>query len=267
MNSFTVLTYNIWFDNLMLEERTVALISKIRELNPDIVCLQEVRPDIYPVLQANLKRWRFCHPVKINTNYSSVIMSSHPISKCILYPFKNSKMGRQLVIIQVDLKDSQNQTHPIIFATTHFESEFKKKEPNEEKIAQFEVTEKILTDLYEKYRNVVLGVDTNILAHEEGYFFPTKLWDDVYLLLGHQDKKFTYDGRRNVYLMLNKIPFRSRLDRIIFRSESFKLSDYHLIEGDDQEGDKIKRDKDNTEPSDHFGVLARFSFIKKEQSS
>jgi endonuclease/exonuclease/phosphatase (EEP) superfamily protein YafD len=252
MESLTVLTYNIWFDNLMLQERIISLITKIIELKPDIICLQEVREDVYNILLSNLKNYKYIHPTKITSVYGTIIMSRLPIKNCLTYPFKNSKMGRELIITNFGVVDSKKKEHIIVCATTHFESLFNKNKPNFEKLAQYDITEQILNNMYEQYGNIIFATDTNILAHEEGSFFSSGLWTDAYLMLGDDQKKFTYDGRKNVYLMLKKIPFRSRLDRILFRTDSCELIDYKLIETDG---------KDDVEPSDHFGVLVKFSFI------
>src|SRR3990172_11301757 len=102
MNVLTVVSYNIWFDETLRLERTVSLIQTLHNLNPDVICLQEVIPEIYEVLITLLSDYRFHFPKKINKNYGCVTFSKYPIFKCLDYEYTNSKMGRSLVITKID---------------------------------------------------------------------------------------------------------------------------------------------------------------------
>ena len=109
-----------------------------------------------------------------------------------------------------------------------------------------------MEDLSKEYQNIILCADSNILAQEEPHFIQTdndSPWKDAWKLKGDNANKFTYDGKRNVYLMLRKIPFRSRLDRILFRSDLLEPDNFSLVEAS----------KDDDQPSDHYGVIAQFS--------
>src|SRR3990172_10899218 len=85
MNVLTVVSYNIWFDETLRLERTVSLIQTLHNLNPDVICLQEVIPEIYEVLITLLSDYRFHFPKKINKNYGCVTFSLirlNKLSKC-----------------------------------------------------------------------------------------------------------------------------------------------------------------------------------------
>ena len=47
----SVLTFNIWFDELNRNERLFSLINVIQKNSPDIICLQEVIYETYEILK------------------------------------------------------------------------------------------------------------------------------------------------------------------------------------------------------------------------
>jgi len=42
----SVVSYNVWFDHLMQQERMIAIGKLIQEISPDLIALQEVTPQI-----------------------------------------------------------------------------------------------------------------------------------------------------------------------------------------------------------------------------
>lgn len=257
MNELNIVSYNIWFDPVLELQRTCSLIATIFSNDADVICLQEVRPHIYKILISQLKKYKYHYPKKINQGYGCAILSRYPISKCLKKEFENSLMGRSLIIAQVDYP-CHSQTDEgisvdnkeIIVATTHFESIFSRDKENTVKIEQYKKTEEILNNLYEKYRNVILCADLNILDHEEDKFIPTddSNWSDAWKLKGNESNKFTFDSYTNIYLQMKKYKYRSRLDRVIFNTDDCVLNEYRRIEG--VEG--------STQPSDHYGVVGKF---------
>ena len=299
MNELKVCSYNIWFDNIMIKERLESLLAKIILENPDVVCLQEVRPEIYDIIKNSLQNeYKYTFPKTINTNYSCVTLSKLPISKYLIYPFKNSKMDRSLIITKIDYpfinnnqNDQDNQDNQdnqnnqdnqenttsidkieIVIVNTHFESIFSRKSKNIVKIDQYKETHKIMEQLVDDYKNVILCADTNILNKEESEFIPTNkfnrkektyeiisdissnAWNDSWKLLGNNNNKFTYDSNINPYLMIKKYKYRSRLDRIIFKSNNLILIDFRLLQ----------EIKGFVEPSDHYGIIGKFE-IKSDE--
>ena len=102
MNELTVLSLNIWFDQFAEMERTASLLATIYKNNPDVICLQEVRPNIYEKLIKNLKKYQYRYPKNVLYNYGCVIMSKYKISKCLSLPYKHTNMGRELLITKID---------------------------------------------------------------------------------------------------------------------------------------------------------------------
>ena len=63
-NVISVVSYNIWFDNTLSLERTKGLIQLLNKVNPDVICLQEVKPNIYDLLINILKDYKYYFPKK-----------------------------------------------------------------------------------------------------------------------------------------------------------------------------------------------------------
>ncbi len=261
MNKLSVLSYNVWFDNTLETERVTSLITTVSYHDPDVLCLQEVKPNIYAVLIKNLKNYKYHYPSKISFGYGCVILSKLPITKTLSCPFASSQMGRILEIVKTDYPYQSVEDdgigiekRQIIIATTHFESIFQRASPNTEKLNQFKESHTVLNQVYNMFKNVIFCADTNILPSEEKDFIPTEstdVWADSWKLVGSPNEKFTYDGDENIYLQLKACSYRNRLDRILFRTDNCEIDSFQLVKGLDG----------LTEPSDHFGVLSRFTVI------
>lgn len=261
-NIFTVISYNIWFDDTLTTERTVSLLQIINDINPDVICLQEVRPKIYEFLLTTLSNHRYHFPKKFTKPYDCVIFSKFPIKKCLGYEYGNSTMGRSLQITKIDYpyheitdEGVSVEKLDIVIANTHFESVFKKKHTNEVKIKQFEMASDVLNTLYSSYKNVILCADTNVLLHEEDKFNEHfQEWQDSWIKKGSHLSQYTYDSYNNVYLKSRfaTMKYLSRIDRILFKSDNLELEEFMMLKGNG----KI------VEPSDHFGICSKFIINK-----
>ena len=290
-NTFKIASYNIWFDRTIYLERTKSLCKYIDTINIDCICLQEVRPEIYKLLIMSLKTFPYHFPNEINVSYDCAIFSKYPISQSTNIKYPKSSMNRSLNVIKIDypynirvinnMKTEQLITKniEIVIATSHFESLFDKTFLNKEKIKQYEIANNALEIAYQTCKNVILCADTNIMVHEEKYFdelFEKSLWVDAWKIKGNDENKFTYDYLYNTYVNSNGGKFRSRLDRIIFKTNNCNLTQFDIILTPDI---KKKRKKTNdeypfiqtnsstsfgqthkeVEPSDHFGIYATFT--------
>lgn len=291
-NRFKVLSYNVWFDETLCLDRTISLVNMIGELKPDVICLQEVRPEIQEILMMLLKEYKFCFPINITKKYECIIFSKHPILKCLNYPYKNSTMGRSLVITQIYYNDID-----IIIANSHFESLFKKNIENDVKIKQYQCARTLLDSLYNIYKNVILCSDTNVLLHEEETFdkqFIDNDWIDAWSIKGNIYNKYTYDSENNIYLKQLKDKYRSRIDRILIKTKNLTIDKFNMINNDlmvsgsrahinefakneslipcfYQGYDSINASSlvnsvggECVEPSDHFGISAEFIIYKNK---
>ncbi len=150
-------------------------------------------------------------------------------------------MGRELIIVKIDypcqviddedLEKTDIELVEIVIATTHYESEFNRKSKNINKWAQVEESYKILSEMFNRYKNVILCLDTNLTQEEEEIheLLFNKDWSDAWILKGTDNKKYTFDCKENIYLKLRKSRYQSRLDRILFKSTNCHLYEFNLV--------------------------------------
>jgi hypothetical protein len=269
MNELTILNFNIWFDEYAEEERTSALLACIYKDDPDVLCFQEVKPNIFKKLILNLKKYKYYYPKNITHKYGCVIFSKYKISKCLTVPFTKTSMGRELIITKIDypcqvidddnLENMSIEKVEIIIATTHFESEFNRKSVNINKWSQIHESYTILNGLFEKYKNVIFSLDTNLTEYEEmknNFIYNDNGWNDAWILKGNENNKYTFDCVNNIYLKLKKGRYRSRLDRMLFKTINCEIEDYDLV-----------KNASNPvfswiSPSDHFGLIGKFEIFR-----
>lgn len=265
-DEITIISYNIWFDTTLYIERIAALMEKIILIKPDVICLQEVRPEIYDLLIHNLDSYKYRFPKKLTKSYGCVTFSKYPITKCLNYEYPNSSMGRSLNIVKIEYpykkieengKEFYIDKIDIVIANSHFESVFKKNMINEVKLKQYEMAATTLNKLYDTFQNVILCSDTNIMEHEEEQFdevFKNTLWQDLWKIKGTDSNKYTYDSYENIHLVskLPKFNCRSRIDRILYKTNNCIAKEFNIL----------KADNGHIEPSDHFGVYGKFIIQK-----
>jgi hypothetical protein len=166
-------------------------------------------------------------------------------------------MNRNLKIISIT-----HNEHTFLISTSHFESEFKIKNPNLYKISQinetFTILNKMIEDNMDKYNLVVFMGDTNITSKEKNIKIPflDNDWKDYFIEFGSPKYlEYTYDYTKNNNV---KIPVKSRLDRIYYKNFKNTFEEYSFtFLGQEPNNDNIYT-------SDHFGILASFMLKKNE---
>lgn len=255
------------------------------EEDADVVCMQEVLQDMFGTLCDLLGvTYPYVFPSRedgLTQSYGTVIMSKHPIKKCIKHKYEFTNMGRDLKMILInpsgyfvdpdtdeDIASKDNKKDETIgsvfICTTHFESEFK----NEctKKNYQYKRCEDILRQIHNKTKiPIIFCADTNVCRRTENKFHEifSHEWRDAWIENDSmKNKEITFDSLSNPILIKrygvseNKNQdkpiktFRSRLDRILhisdFHSNNFKL---------------IGTDK-NVIISDHYGISCTFQKVK-----
>lgn len=259
MNKISIMSYNIWFDDTDKENRLISLIDIIKQKNPDIICLQEVTPNVSKYLIVALRDRYNVYPSLVDTSYGCMIFSRYRIIHGGEYNYAKTIMGRKLhyIVIEYDAVIRHN----LVIATSHFESEFKK--INEIKIKQYNQAQHILNELYNIYGCVVFCADTNILPHEEMYYISKDTcWLDTWKENGCENSaKYTYDTKLNLNLKKRNFQkqIRSRIDRIIYRGYKLVPLNFKLIKY--VEHTKYLNNTHTYEPSDHFGICADFELV------
>lgn len=237
MVEIKILSYNLWFEGYKFYERMESLIPLIEETNNDVLCFQEVTPEMFKILRAKLGKYKHCYPKDVSKNYEVVFFSKYIFDNESTY-FLPTKMNRSLRVVKITIGN-----HQFTIGNCHFESEFKTEYKNETKLDQYRIVKSILDnikDIYEK--DVILCCDSNILESEEEYFFNENGWNDCWKLLGNDYNKFTYDYDTNEHLILLGRKYRSRLDRILCKGKLL-VKDFNLV-----------NNKDRVSPSDHHGI-------------
>ena len=249
----SILTYNIWFSDVLINERLFELIKLINNLKPDIICLQEVRPDVLAVLVNKLKNYpNFETDLNQLSNYGLAIFSRFKILDYKINYYNNTKMDRGYIYIKIT-KDNND----VNIVTTHLESYFTRKlknMPNEkyyEKVIQ-STKHSQFCDLFSnftEFNDIFLCGDMNISSIEDKFYSIEDNWNDCWIIDGKdKNKRYTYDFKNNIYIN-NKTKLKSRLDRIYFKSDKYILNNFELV-----------GNYDGIIPSDHFGIYC--SFIK-----
>lgn len=247
MVSFKIVSYNIWFDRFLREQRLKSLISKILLENPCVVCLQEVVDMTHQKLLTDLTdKYKYTYPENLNHRYGCLIMSKYPIEKATSLKFR-SNMGRQLDLTYIRLPSN----YSIVVANTHFESEFDIE--NKLKTSQYKYTSAILNKICndnnhdKNFLGTILCADTNITKHDEvKYNLSLGLFCDAW----NKDvtKENTYDTKTNILLSESDNQIQSRLDRILYRpSNKLMLTSFDMLKGN------------MLEISDHYGISASFN--------
>jgi endonuclease/exonuclease/phosphatase family metal-dependent hydrolase len=231
-----LLTYNIWFDDYELINRTIQICKIIIKEDPDFISLQEVTSNSFSILKKYLGHYYFSKN-EIILPYDILILSKTKINKIFTMPFKNSHMMRSYHFI---ISSCNNIIFKII--GIHLESNFKKNIKYDQ--LQFIMDTNNNFDMIDENVNAIIIMgDTNIEKEIElnGYNF-NDLWIKDGSIL---DKKYTFDYLNNINI---KGKYRSRLDRIWINTyKEYIIEEFKFI------GNKKMN---NLLPSDHFGLIA-----------
>jgi endonuclease/exonuclease/phosphatase family metal-dependent hydrolase len=244
--SIKIMSYNIWFDEKLREERTHELIKKIKKENPSIICLQEVTEQTHAIIMSEIQsEYKYTYPEKLNHKYGCITLSNIPIEKSHSVKYE-SNMGRQLDIMKIG---------KIIIMNTHFESEFI--EDNKLKKKQYKLTSeimkiiKIISD--PSISGVILCSDTNMTETDvKEYNESFNMYLDAWIVDGQNALcENTYDTTTNELMKDSEKTYISRLDRIIYLTNNNNITQkkFQMLKGD------------NIEISDHYGIMTEFNIL------
>jgi len=263
MTSLSVLQYNIFFGKLETDtdfdilNRITLLCDQIKDLNPDVVCMQEVTPNRYARIVAGLDTYPYRYPDRILQSYDTAILSKYPIIDKGKAEYSASQMRRSIMYVTI-----YKSNRKICIATSHFESEFGARFADmSTKLIQYaeaeDMLDRISTDT--KSTSIVFCADfnsNNKLCDDtlyKSFKFSSdspidKNWRDAWIESGiDQNSIFTYDSYSNPMLlaMSTDKKYRSRLDRILHKSDLY-VSKFQMIKSD-------------LLISDHYPLIIHFS--------
>ncbi|CAN1811257.1 Tyrosyl-DNA phosphodiesterase 2 [Linum perenne] len=269
-SSLKVLSYNVWFrEDLELQNRMRAIGSLIQLYSPDIICLQEVTPDIYDIFQRSnwwkTYRCSLSSAAASSSAYFCMQLSKLPVKSFNIRPFSNSIMGRELCT--AELKVDGNK--PLVVATSHLESPC----PGPPKWDQMFSKERVVQaneaiDFLKENPNVIFCGDMNWDDKLDGQFPLPSGWVDVWTELKAGDNGYTYDTKSNQMLTGNRT-LQKRLDRFLCNLRDFKVSSIEMVGKEAIPGlsytkeKKVRHEVKKLElpvlPSDHYGLLLTLS--------
>ncbi|KAL8005519.1 putative Zinc finger, PARP-type, endonuclease/exonuclease/phosphatase [Plasmopara halstedii] len=117
-----VLTFNLFFDEVARSLRMRAIGRLVEHFRPAIIGFQEVTRDALTMLKK--QQWAKFYDCSVDTappfqeTYFVTLFSALPIKSLETHPFANTGMGRELVIMQVEVVPGKT----LFVATAHLES-------------------------------------------------------------------------------------------------------------------------------------------------
>ncbi|GMN36350.1 hypothetical protein TIFTF001_005947 [Ficus carica] len=265
-NKLKILSYNVWFrEDLELQKRMKALGDLIELHSPEVICFQEVTPNIYAIFQQS-SWWRVydcsvSNQTAFSRPYFCILLSKLPVKSFSCRPFVNSIMGRELCVAEIEVQKGQL----LIVATSHLESPCPGP-PTWDQMFSKERVEQAAEALnfLKKNENVVFGGDMNWDDKLDGQFPLPDGWNDAWAKLRPAENGWTYDTKSNQMLSGNRT-LQKRLDRLVCKLHDFKISGIEMIGMEEIPGisyikeKKVKKEIKRLElpvlPSDHYGLL------------
>ncbi|KAL6200951.1 hypothetical protein ACLB2K_024666 [Fragaria x ananassa] len=266
LNTLKVLTYNVWFrEDLEMHKRMKAIGDLVLQHCPDVICFQEVTPDIYDIFrQSNWWKMYQCsipNQMEISQPYFCMQLSKLQVKAFSCIPFSYSAMGRELCVAEVEVQGNKH----LVVATSHLESPC----PGPPKWDQMYSKERVdqakeALNFLKKNPNVIFCGDMNWDDKLDGPVPLPDNWIDAWAELHPGEDGFTYDTKSNQMLTGNRL-LRKRLDRFCCCLQDFRVSKIEMIGTKAIPGlsyikeKKVKGEIKKLElpvlPSDHYGLL------------
>ncbi|XAR53798.1 hypothetical protein NMG60_11022482 [Bertholletia excelsa] len=266
-----ILSYNVWFrEDLEMHQRMKALGELIQLHSPDLICFQEVTPNIYKIFQES--SWCKAYHCSVSVEaaftrpYFCMQASKLPVKSYSCKPFQNSIMGRELCIAEAEVQPNT----PLVIATSHLESPCPAPPTWDQMFSKERVDQaKEALDFLKKTNpNVIFGGDMNWDDKLDGQFPLPEGWEDAWVELRPGENGWTYDTKSNAMLSGNRT-LQKRLDRFVCNLRDFKISGIEMIGLEAIPGlsyckeKKVKREVKKLVlpvlPSDHYGLLLTIS--------
>ncbi|KAI3823864.1 hypothetical protein L1987_05309 [Smallanthus sonchifolius] len=269
LKTLKILSYNVWFaEDIELRIRMRAIGDIIQLHNPDVICLQEVTPDIYSILQRSswwkLYQCSLSFDKAITRPYFCMQLSKLPVKSFSCKQFSYSAMGRELCIAEVLAR----RDIPLVVATTHLESPC----PGPPKWDQMYSKERVkqaqeAVAFLKKNPNAIFCGDMNWDDNLDGEFPLADGWIDAWTELNPKEIGWTYDTKANPMLSANR-KLQKRLDRFLISLRDFKVECIKMVGTEAiPEVTYMKQKKGGKElelpvlPSDHFGLLLTMAAV------
>ncbi|GKC98116.1 endonuclease/exonuclease/phosphatase family protein, partial [Tanacetum coccineum] len=224
-----ILSYNVWFADIEPRIRMRAIGDIIQLHSPDVICLQEVTPDIYAIFQRT--NWWKSYKCSLSSDkamtrgYFCMQLSKLPVKSFGCKQFSYSAMARELCIAEV----STHGDTPLVVATSHLESPC----PGPPKWDQMYSKERVkqaneAVDFLKKNPNAIFCGDMNWDDKLDGEFPLPDGWIDAWTELKPKEIGWTYDTKANPMLSANR-KLQKRLDRFLISLRDFKAESIKMV--------------------------------------
>jgi tyrosyl-DNA phosphodiesterase 2 len=245
--TLSFITYNVWFEQVNFSNRLKSLFDILANYSPDFICLQEVtEPFLKELINKDFIRDNYCFSGNFRGGYDVLMLSKYNVS---FYDQSfRSRMGRNLLLTEINHSFDNEKFSNIIIATSHFESLNNANFRKDQLAVSFEILN--------KSENAFLMGDFNFDSswkNEEANI--NENFKDCWFEL--RDKNKLNDEDR--FTMPATSQFSAwRPDRILFKhSDLFELEFFEIIGKD-----VIEQDVPNNQvktPSDHYGLFSMFN--------
>jgi len=248
LDSFKMISYNIWFGKHNFLNRRNAIFDLLKEKDADVVCLQEVTSYFFNALIENqFIRENYYISDSYITSYNVVILSKFSLKFYVLT--LPTQMNRNLVIGELKVKEFERNKN-IVFASSHYES----LENEDLRKTQLENSFEVLNS----FSNSLLVGDFNIddkLQASEIKNIDLKYYDS-WLIWKNRNNLAEEDGY--TYYEDKSEPAQ-RIDRIMLNKDSYyKLNDFEIFGKEKIQVDEKFNFGTIETPSDHQGLYAEF---------
>ena len=254
--NFSILTWNIWNDTEHdLALRSKMIVSKIKNLSPDVILFQEMTTQMLSYLSTLFVCYPFRSKFPPSEPYFTTIFSKHPLHNIHRLPFPKSTMYRDLLHGTVSVDG-----YRIFICTSHLESLGSGSFAREKQLTQ------ALHALYKNQEDSssvnfsVFGGDTNLKPLSDGdveHVVAEEYWRDAWHLVKDKSEKSEQDQD-------GATRGKSRIDRFFVASkiDGFEFVDCVVIGKEKEYSFALKKD---IEASDHYGVCLTVK-LKTRQS-
>lgn len=236
-----IMNYNIWANELFIEQRLSNLTGLVYYYNCDVLCFQDLTPFIFNKL---------VHALGLNYPY---IVSTPELEKdlgnglAIFSKYKISKFN------SVKLNDSIPSSHFLVAKMSKGETEYNISNiqiTNSNKSKQFDQ----ITNYLKNIKNLILTGDFNIKEEEEEDFnYNTNLWKDSWIEDGEDiDKQYTSDFRSNIFVKRSQ----QRYDRIYYKKNDLELTSFNMV-----------GKNNNPTPSSRYGLVTHFKINDTDRTN
>ncbi|KAL2339200.1 hypothetical protein Fmac_013646 [Flemingia macrophylla] len=265
-SSFKILSYNVWFrEDLELHKRMKAIGDLVQLHSPDVICFQEVTPNIYDIFKQStwwgVYRSSVSSEIAYSRPYFCMVLSKLPVKSFSNKPFSNSIMGRELCIAEVEAASGNT----LVVATSHLESPCPAPPTWDQMYSKERVVQaNEAINLLKKHPNVVFGGDMNWDDKHDGPYPLQDGWVDAWSQLRPNEIGWTYDTKSNQMLTGNRT-LQKRLDRFICHFRDFKITSVDMVGMEAIPGVLYNKEKKVRKevkqlvlpvlPSDHYGML------------